>query len=197
MGIIPFIKDIYDINACVVYWKSDLVQGDMITNWLDYHGNFLYFMSFILCTTYGAMELVNSNLFGLRAFSMGLGPALHRRFRKQRVSVLLFANIPQSIVQMICMFHYLRLDEYGILALIASILSIIAYVYHSFISFNYNYSDSKSMLLSCRVSSISIAAKANLYSNKCEILGKYLSKKLKINKKNKERLDILPAIQYY
>jgi len=83
----------------------------------------------------------------------------------------------------------------GLFALCTSILSIIVYLYHLMIPFNYN-DDAKTMLFSWRISSISITAKPNFYRNKCVVLGKYLSKSLEINEKS-EKLDMLPAIQYF
>ena len=95
--IVPFIKNIFDLNYHSEFWQQDFVHGEIIREWLKKNGKLLYFWSFILCTTYGSLAVANSNLFGLRAFSMGLPPALYQRFNKQRVWVLLLSNIPQCI----------------------------------------------------------------------------------------------------
>ena len=78
--LIPFIKNLYDINVDAEYWQSEKANGKRTTQWLDRYGKFVYILIFSTGTTYGSLELVNSNLFGVTMFSMGIAPPSFRRF---------------------------------------------------------------------------------------------------------------------
>eukprot|EP01083_Nonionella_stella_P098060 275667_1 len=192
--IIPWIKSIWFMNIFVAHWRCDTAHGELLKRWLDPYHRLLYALSFILGSSYAAMAMVNTNLFGIDVFSMGLSPDLHQIFRKQRFWVVLLRNIPQIILQTVLMA--VHPSTYSVVALCASIGSIVAYVYNRCTAYPYNDGSAKCMVFSWRISSVSIARNASRFGNKCDALRQTVSKILEINDKQ-ERLDLLNAIQYF
>ena len=93
----PMMKNLLDLRENAMKWRLDNVHGAAMTEWLNEHGKGMYLLSFLCCTTYGALELVNCRLCGLAMFSMGLPPPLQQRWRRQRLWVVLLADLPQTV----------------------------------------------------------------------------------------------------
>jgi len=90
----------------------------------------------------------------------------------------------------------LRSDCCGLFALCASAISIGVYLGDLCGSFHYNDVDAKSMLVSWRISSLSIVCESDLYRNKLYIFKSFLAEKLNIDHRT-ERVDLLPIVQYF
>merc|ERR1719334_2299736 len=131
-------------------WRSDLVHGTRLSEWFAEFGKVLFVLMFVSCSTFGAMELVDCCLYGIRLFSIGLPPAARQRFRRRRCWLILLGDIPQCIVQLVLIGSRLRSDCCGLFALCASAISIGVYLGDLCGSFHYNDVDAKSMLVSWR-----------------------------------------------
>lgn len=83
--ILPLLKNFYDLIKSQGEWQKSPLHGDRYRSWLDQYANILFFMSFLCGSTFGAIALVNSNLFGMRIFCMGLSTKDLRRFNQKRL----------------------------------------------------------------------------------------------------------------
>merc|ERR1712087_361249 len=84
-------------------FQNKLVKtNDRYRPWFEDYIMILFFLSFICGSTFSAVELANSNLFGLRMFSMGLSKRDMMRFKQNRLwSVVVAENVPQLVIQIL------------------------------------------------------------------------------------------------
>ncbi len=80
-------------------------------------------LSLLSGSCFAAIEFVNSYLFGLKIFSMGLSENEMRKFNQKRLfNVILCENVPQIIIQII----YSTQTEFGTVVFIALVSSLIS-----------------------------------------------------------------------
>ena len=78
--IVPILFSLHHFGASMMEWRSDLVHGTRLSEWFAEFGKVLFVLMFVSCSTFGAMELVDCCLYGIRLFSIGLPPAARQRF---------------------------------------------------------------------------------------------------------------------
>eukprot|EP01083_Nonionella_stella_P191748 709484_1 len=91
------------------YWINNkdesvfyVVNNAAIRVWFGKYVHFLYFVSVITGSSFGATALFNSNLYGLPLFDMGLSESTLTHFKTKRLySVIMCENIPQVILQFV------------------------------------------------------------------------------------------------
>merc|ERR1712113_570321 len=128
--VVPLLKNFIDLIRFQGMWQKHPLHADRYRAWLDQYANVLFFLSFICGSTFGSVELVNSNLFGRRLFCMGLSKLDLRRFNQKRlVNVIVGENLPQLLVQI---FYASAIEEglntITLIAIISSTISIFAAV---------------------------------------------------------------------
>jgi len=115
-------------------WRKDTeiseTYSTRIDEWLGSNSAKLSFLSFISGSSFAAVELVNSRVFGLDLFCMNLAKKHLDAFNQHRLwSVVFSENLPQLILQ--CAFTWMVLGEIGSvtgMAMVSSALSIFAAV---------------------------------------------------------------------
>ena len=103
------------------WWKNDNIKS-----WLISYSKILYLLSLFTGSSFTAIKVMNSNLFGLNIFSMDLSKNDLTRYQTKRVySIVLIENLPQVIIQCIYLLQIDKLDLIAISSMIFSIISII------------------------------------------------------------------------
>eukprot|EP01084_Bolivina_argentea_P046722 86037_1 len=93
---IPILYSLAQLFSSNRIWSK---QNESIDQWLIDNMTFLFFLS-IITGPFSAVLLVNSYLFGLPLFSMGLDKKNKNKFEKKRIrSVIFCEDIPQLIIQ--------------------------------------------------------------------------------------------------
>ena len=86
--IIPCILSLFQIHY---YSQTVWLENDKVMEWLIKYSKFLYIISVFTGSSFTAISIMNSSIFGLSYFEMGLTFKEIIRFRHQRVySVILF-----------------------------------------------------------------------------------------------------------
>ena len=95
--LIPIVMTL--VQLCLQMEKHWL-KDDKLRSWLSENTKLLYFTSIVTGSSFTAIELFNSNLFGLPQFDMGLTRKELMGYQYKRVySVVLLENTPQLILQ--------------------------------------------------------------------------------------------------
>merc|ERR1719266_822921 len=116
-------------------FQNKLVKThDRYHPWFEDYMMFLFLLSFICGSTFSAVELTNSNLFGHRMFSMGLSKYDKMTFKQHRLwSVVVAENVPQLVIQIVFLTTVegglSELGAVSIGAMVSSLLSICAAVF--------------------------------------------------------------------
>ena len=141
--ILPLIGNLIQLHNEIKIWISDVYSKYCVQSWMQLHLRHLYMFSILFGSPFAAVDILNSNLFHLSLFNMGLNKRQKATFKNQRILSVLTENIPQLILQIV---YLILTEESGsigsitILAMIFSILSIILSI------FDYK---SSSLLLEC------------------------------------------------
>ena len=123
------VKNFIDLIKFQAEWQDDALLGDRYRAWLDQYMNVLFILSFLSGSTFSAIQLVNSNLFGLRMFTMGLSTRDMRKFNLSRLkNVIVGENVPQLVIQIVYVANQGGLDIIAFLAILSSTVSIAAAV---------------------------------------------------------------------
>ena len=108
--VIPILISIFQLMHTInKHWWHD----DNIKLWLTDNSKLLYFLSVFSGSSFTAIQLMNSNLFSLNAFSMGLTHSQSHRFQIKRVYSIVLVEV--------CYLYITRICEY--------ILSLNGYIY--------------------------------------------------------------------
>ena len=129
--IFPFILSFYYLAKAKEEWRSkgqeeihEEYSNDII-GWLEQNGKYLSFLSFISGSSFAAVELMNSRVFGLNLFCMNLAKKHLDDFNQHRlVSVVFTENIPQLILQVA--FTVMIYDDIGSVAMMAMTSSAVS-----------------------------------------------------------------------
>ena len=132
--IFPCILSFYYLAKAKEEWESKGKKeiskdySDDIVAYLDNYGRYLSFLSFISGSSFAAVELVNSRLFGLDVFCMNLAKKHLDEFNQNRlISVVFTENLPQLILQIaFTVLIYGDIDSVAMMAMTSSALSIVA-----------------------------------------------------------------------
>jgi len=112
-----------------VYYFSKRIWGknDKAREWLIKYSKFLYIASVLTGSSFSAVEIMNSSIFGLSWFEMGLSHKQVVAFKTQRIySVILLENVPQLVLQIVYMLQLEgSMHEIAICGSIFSAVSII------------------------------------------------------------------------
>ena len=124
--VVPLAKNFWDLLKAHDRWLESPVMSGPYGRWLSHNGTKLYVLSLLCGSTFSAVELLNSNLFGMSLFEMGLNHQDLRRFNRNRMwSVVLLENLPQLLLQLIYAgFVEKELGAVSLTAFLSSALSI-------------------------------------------------------------------------
>eukprot|EP01083_Nonionella_stella_P132036 401398_1 len=179
----PMCKNFYDLIQFQRETQDDPLHGDRYRAWLNSFGTTLLLFALISGSTFGTMKLMNSNLLGLRMFSMGLCISHLRDYHSYRmVNVVLMENLPQLIIQ-IAFTSVLTeaVPPISILAAVTSILSIIVAVVDHFSKKELSKQAVPSELFTFQITSNEISSKPSKYRNRQRKVIKGISKILVID----------------
>ena len=126
--VVPTFLTLYQLQREIKMWLNDANMRKIVEPWLRIYVGFLYFLSIIFGGSFSAIDLCNSNLFELSIFYMNLSREYKQVFKNKRVlSIVIFENIPQFIIQILYSFLYsnISVNIITIIAMIFSFLSII------------------------------------------------------------------------
>merc|ERR1712157_10151 len=95
MGI-PVLISLYQLyRASSKKW----IENNRIREWLKTYTKLLYMVSIVTGSSFSAIQIFNSNLFGLDVFYMGLTRNHILAFSAKKLhSIILFENCPQLIL---------------------------------------------------------------------------------------------------
>eukprot|EP01083_Nonionella_stella_P084250 233167_1 len=109
--------------------KHWLYASEQVRGWLSYRAKLLYLLSTITGSSFAAVSLVNSYIFQLELFDMGLTDKQILAFAYKRVySVVLFENVPQICLQIWYLVAAESNNPITISSIVFSLISIIASV---------------------------------------------------------------------
>ena len=136
-------------------WTLNGIHSDRYRNYLKKFGRLLFLLSLISGSSFAAVRLANSNLFGLAAFSMGLSSNDLTKYNQKRLtSVIVCENIPQLIIQSVFLyFSDDLLSTIVIFAMISSIISIAAAIWEHMTQKQFVKHDLISILFSVKLTS--------------------------------------------
>ena len=126
--VVPTFLTLYQLQREVKMWLNDSNMRQIIEPWLRVYVRFLYFLSIVFGGSFSAIDLCNSNLFQFQIFYMNLSREYKQIFKNKRVlSIVIFENIPQFVIQILYSFIYnnISINIITIIAMIFSFLSII------------------------------------------------------------------------
>ena len=100
--IVPYLLNQRTLINAQWRWFTDPVICQKIKDWHLHYGRLLISLSVLCGSSYGVVEVANSNMFGLSFFCMGLSERYLKKYQSTRFwSSFLFENLPQIIVQII------------------------------------------------------------------------------------------------
>ena len=107
---LPSIGNLMQLHSEIQVWLSDIYSKHTVQAWIRSYIRRLYMIAILFGSSFAAVDICNSNIFHLRMFNMGLNKRQQALFKNQRIlSIVLFENIPQLILQII----YLMLTKPG------------------------------------------------------------------------------------
>eukprot|EP01084_Bolivina_argentea_P171790 297626_1 len=125
--IVPIVISIIALFKHQDKWKNDPAIGDRVTGWNRDWSSYLLLLSMFCGSTFAAVSLLNSRVFGHPVFCMGLNTRHLKKFQNQRLwAAILAEDLPQLIIQLL----YLSISESEvstvlILAISSSCFSIV------------------------------------------------------------------------
>eukprot|EP01083_Nonionella_stella_P184285 668612_1 len=174
-------------------WQRNPLHGERYKAWFEEYGTAVYALSLICGSTFGAIQVVNSNLAQFRFFTMGLTLFELNEFRQARiVNVVLIENVPQLLIQCIFSVQSNGLSTISILAIMSSVVSIcVSFLDH--ISKRQLLTDEKVSysLFAFNVYCIGMSEFANKYKFKTKQLGLEIAKMFKAL--DKKAIQVLPS----
>eukprot|EP01084_Bolivina_argentea_P029423 54641_1 len=180
--IAPMAKNFYDLIKFQKETQNHPLHGDRYRAWLSSFGTTLLVFSLISGSTFGTMKLMNSNLLGLRMFSMGLCLSHLREYHSHRmVNVVLMENLPQLIIQIVFTAAIPgKVPLISILAAITSVCSIIVAIVDHFSQKEIRKQAVPSELFTFKITSKSISFKPKKYRNRQKKVSKGVAKILEV-----------------
>ena len=123
---IPWIMNMIQLFRAQKKWTQDKSVQEGVRGWLIDWSIILVVAVCVSGNSFGAIELANSNLFGMDLFSMGLNPRHLKQFQGKRIySSVILENIPQLAVQIYFLSYLGAFDEATFVALLSSSISVI------------------------------------------------------------------------
>ena len=193
------IANLHQLNREIKLWVTDGDTKQIIQPWVREHVKTLYIISVISGSSFSAVEICDSNLFQLKAFSMNLPLRQKQHFKNQRVlSIVLLENIPQFILQLIYMIFLIRDKDVSsqsgivIIAMVFSILSIVVTLFEFRIK-KFVFDSEYLMIIKFKLESIAIQSMSKnqfdqTFVNKRKVISSELSKILEVNYDEIEQL---------
>ncbi|ETO28981.1 hypothetical protein RFI_08145 [Reticulomyxa filosa] len=130
--VIPYVLNLKHLLAFQKQWMADPAMSERLTSWLINYSRFLISTTMISGSVFAAIELFNTNLFGLEVMSMGLPERQLKKSAVERLySNILFENLPQILIQFFYSYFYSnafdggKIDRVVIYAFASSIVSIV------------------------------------------------------------------------
>eukprot|EP01083_Nonionella_stella_P014660 41166_1 len=122
--VLPAFVTIFQLHFQCKRW---IHLSDQVREWLSRNLKELYFLSFCTGSAFAAITLVNSYVFQLGLFDMGLTSKELKAFMYKRVySVVLLENIPQLVLQIWFLSSLNTLDDaITITSIVLSVISIL------------------------------------------------------------------------
>jgi len=155
------------------HWLKD----DKLRSWLSTNTKLLYLVSILTGSSFTAIELFNSNLFGFSQFDMGLTRTELMSYQYKRVySVVLLENFPQLVLQIsyILVTTGTRIEAITVTSLTFTVISIIVAVISLFVQKQILF-DQDLVMIEFDVCSSAVATKEEACKNMVHGLGKRLS----------------------
>ena len=99
--LIPWGLNLYTLLQFQQRWQNSIYQT-RLRGWITSFFPHLCILSFISGSSFGAVELCNSNLFNIEFFSMGLSQTELREFGlKKLFTVVVAENVPQLAIRFV------------------------------------------------------------------------------------------------
>lgn len=137
-------------------WKKDITIRERVREYLIWYMSpcyqypdsewFIYIASLLSGSSHGLMHLINSNLFGLSCFNMGLVKRHMIEYNLKRLPLVLCGNIPQLIIQLLFVLEFGSEDTTVLYAGLTTFISLCIGIAHIFIYKNSNVPIRKLML---------------------------------------------------
>ena len=129
--IIPWCLNMRQLIKGQDKWCNDPTIKDTVNTWMIHWSILLIILAGVSGSALGAVEICNSQAFGLDFFIMGLTERHLRVFKESRLySTNAWENVPQLIIQLWYMFDRDNFDSAIIFPFLSSLLSLfIALVY--------------------------------------------------------------------
>eukprot|EP01084_Bolivina_argentea_P266436 451920_1 len=111
-----------------IYSNKYWVKDNLLSAWFIEYNKLLYIFSFITGSSFSALLLLNSHLYSLAVFSMGINERDLLKFSTKRIySVILMENLPQILIQIYFLYKVTNLDDnlIAVCSLIFSLVSVI------------------------------------------------------------------------
>lgn len=124
--ILPISISLHQLNtASTKHWLKD----NRIREWLLTNSKLLYFTSVVTGSSFAAIEIFNSNLFGLDLFYMGLNVKMILSFSAKKIySVIAFENVPQLILSIWFSVLLENAEPIPLSSMILSLISIVVMI---------------------------------------------------------------------
>ena len=118
----------------------DLVAGKVAQEWLQHHAYILVVLCFCSGSLTASLKLVNSNLFGLKYFSMGLSKFKQEETGRHKIWLtILLENVPQIIIAFGYALETVGFRATVLGALASSTISVAIALFTVFLSFPKHY----------------------------------------------------------
>ena len=124
--VLPIATSIWSLFRFQDKWKHDPAIGDRVTGWNRDWSTYLLCLTILSGSSFAAVNILNSRVFGHPLFCMGLSYRHLKKFENQRLwGVILSENVPQLIIQGIFFWRSgAVMTTILILAFVSSLLSI-------------------------------------------------------------------------
>eukprot|EP01084_Bolivina_argentea_P269736 458494_1 len=121
------IPSVFSLFQVYYHSKKEWSSDDRIRGWLVKYSNMLYIISILTGSSFAAVDIMNSNLFGLQYFEMGLSNKQRILFKTKRIySVVMLENIPQLALQI---WYMVQLgNNYNLIAISSAVFSGISII---------------------------------------------------------------------
>ena len=83
--ILPIFCNIFQLHSEIKDWLRDVDTRHIVEPFIDAHLRALYLISLICGSSFSAIELCHSHLFGLKVFDMGLNSRQRSIFKNKRI----------------------------------------------------------------------------------------------------------------
>ena len=126
---LPLSINAIQLKQAVDGWEQDSENGRIVTKWTRSNTKLLCAVTFISGSGFASVKLLNSGIFRMKQFDIGLKNEQMQTFQDKRIwSIVLLENVPQVILQTIFLAQNEDLSSISVVALMFSVFSIIVSV---------------------------------------------------------------------